>query len=356
MNKAEIDLILTAQVEKHKTPSVQYIIFDKDRIIHRFQAGLADIKGQIEAVEPTTINAFSTTKTFTALAVLQLAEKNLLDIHDAVEGYLPAFPYSPDITIRQLLTHSSGIPNPNPLPWIHLEKKHQTFDRNKFFEEIFNKYKKTKSGPNEKFAYSNLGYVFLGQIIEAVSGQTYEEYIRDNILKPLAIHPEELDFEINDSNQHAKGYQKKNSLLNWILGFFIDKTKYMDKVEGGWKPFKAYYINGTPYGGLVGNPDGFQKYIQELLKPDCILVSNESKEMLFTENLTNAGKKTGMCLSWFRGELNGQEYFAHAGGGGGYYCEIRIYPELGIGSVIMFNRTGVKDERFLNKLDVNYIR
>lgn len=73
--------------------------------------------------------------------------------------------------------------------------------------------------------------------------------------------------------------------------------------------------------------------------------------MLFTENFTNDGKPTGMCLSWFSGQLDGNQYYAHAGGGGGYYCEIRVYPDNGIGSVIMFNRTGMRDERFLDKLD-----
>ena len=129
----------------------------------------------------------------------------------------------------------------------------------------------------------------------------------------------------------------------------------MDTAEGKWKPFNNYYVNGNSYGGLIGNPAGFQKYIQELLKPDCLLISDQYKEMLFNENLTNSNKSTGMCLSWFRGQLNKQEYFAHAGGGGGFYCEIRIYPKLGKGSVIMFNRSGMKDERFLDKLDILHI-
>lgn len=58
-----------------------------------------------------------------------------------------------------------------------------------------------------------------------------------------------------------------------------------------------------------------------------------------------------MCLGWFTGELNGIPYYAHAGGGGGYYCEIRIYPEEKIGSVIFFNRSGMSDEKFLDKVD-----
>jgi D-alanyl-D-alanine carboxypeptidase len=58
-----------------------------------------------------------------------------------------------------------------------------------------------------------------------------------------------------------------------------------------------------------------------------------------------------MCLSWHSGKLNGQRYYTHAGGGGGFYFEIRIYPELGLGSVVMFNRTGMSDIRFLDKTD-----
>ena len=97
--------------------------------------------------------------------------------------------------------------------------------------------------------------------------------------------------------------------------------------------------------------NAFEKYIQELLKPNCRLIADESKKLLFTENYTNNNKATGMCLSWFSGKLDGKQYFSHAGGGGGFYCEIRIYPDIGIGSVIMFNRTGMSDERYLDHLD-----
>jgi len=351
----EPEKILTIQLEKNKTPSVQYIVFNKDEVIYRFQDGFADIKAQTKADRRTTFNAFSVVKTITSLAILQLAEKNKFNIDDPAIKYLPEFPYSPEITIRQLMAHTSGIPNPNPLSWIHLREEHNSFDRNRFFSEIFIKHNKIKSKPNEKFAYSNLGYVFLGQLIEKVSGQTYEDYIIDNILQASGIGPEQLNFKIVNKHEHAKGYQRQFSLLNWVLGLMIDKSKYMDKSEERWKPFKQYYINGTSYGGLIGNPDGFVKYIRELLKPDSLLISDKYKKILFEENLTNSNKRTGMCLSWFTGRLNGQEYFAHAGGGGGYYCEIRIYPEAGMGSVIMFNRSGVTDERFLDKLDKFFI-
>jgi D-alanyl-D-alanine carboxypeptidase len=349
MNK--VDNILANQVKGHKTPSVQYAIFDKDKVIHAFRSGLADVKNQRKVNEQTTYHAYSITKTFTALAILQLAEQGTLDIDHSAKKYLPGFPYSPDITIRQLMTHSAGIPNPIPLSWIHLASEHNSFDRDRFFAQIFRKHNKTSSKPNEKFSYSNLGYVLLGQLIEQVTESTYEQYIYERILKKIDLHPNELGFIISDVAQHAKGYHKWWSFLNLILGFLIDKSKYMDKREGPWKPFKNLYVNGPSYGGLIGTPAAFVKYIQELLRPGSSLISPDYKKMLFTENHTADDRPTGMCLSWFKGALNDKTYFAHSGGGGGYYCELRIYPDQGIGSVVMFNRTGLSDERFLDKLD-----
>jgi len=345
----DLDKIINKEVENHKTPSVQYVHFNEDSVLFTFQSGYADIQNQVTVGQKTTYNAFSVTKTFTALAILQLAEQEKLSIDASVKHYLPDFPYSSDITIRQLLSHSAGIPNPIPLSWIHLTTEHQTFNRNDFFKSIFKENKKTKSKPNEKYSYSNLGYVLLGQIIEIVSGASYENYIEVNIIKAMGVTAPDLGFSI-DSVHHAKGYLKKVGFTNLILGMFMDKS------EEKWKPFKKFYVNGSAYGGLIGNLNGFRKYIQELLKSNSRLISNKYKKMLFSENHTNRNKATGMCLSWFKGQLNGIQYFTHAGGGGGYYCEIRIYPELGRGSVIMFNRTGVRDERFLDKVDQYYIR
>jgi len=351
----EPDITLTKQLTGNKAPSVQYMIFDEYDVIHKFQSGFADIKNQKKVSWKSTFNAFSVTKTFTALAILQLVEKGVLDLDNSAKNHIAEFPYPEEITIRQLLTHSAGIPNPNPLAWIHLDAEHESFDRDAFFSPIIKKYSKTKSPPNQKFAYSNLGYFLLGQIIENTSGQTYEDYIRQHILKPLNIGPQELNFEIYDKEMQAKGYQKRYSLMNAVLGLFLDKKKYMSGPEGRWKPFKNYYVNGTSYGGLIGSADGFRKYIQALLDPDNPLITAQFKKHLFTENFTGSGKATGMCLSWFKGTLNDRDYYAHTGGGGGYYDEIRIYPDLGIGSVVMYNRSGMTDERILDTLDCYYL-
>lgn len=347
----EIEKILSDEVRKKRTPSIQYSVFDQNSIIKSYAFGFSDIENHKEAGAETTYNAYSVTKTFTALAILQLAQSGILNINDNVRDHLPDFPYNPAITIRQVLSHSAGIPNPIPLAWIHLPSENKTFNRDEFFNNILIKSRKSTHEPDAKFSYSNLGYVLLGRIIEKMSGMKYEKYIQNHIINVLGIPATEMSFEIQDPGKHATGYHKKSSLSNMILGFFIDKKKYMAKSGVDWKPFKPFYVNGPSYGGLIGTPDAFIKYIRELLNPDCRLITDEYRKLLFAENFTSGGKPSGMCLSWFKGRLNGKTYYTHAGGGGGYYCEIRIYPDQGIGSVVFFNRTGMTDQRFLDTTD-----
>lgn len=346
---------LAREISTQQTPSVQYFIFDQHHIIDSYCAGLSNVERQVEVNADTTYHAFSLTKTFTALAVLQLAEQNKLDIDHPVVQYLPGFYFGSDITIRHLLSHTAGITNPIPISWIHLLEEHEDFDRDEYFEPIMAKNRRVKSKPNDRFMYTNLGYIALGQFIEKVSVQKYETYVAEQIIAKLGLTEEDLGFTIAAPKQHATGYHKKNSFFYLILGLFMDKAKFFNKTEGAWKSLKPFYLNGAPYGGLIGKPMAFVRYIQALMQEEGPLLSESFKNLLFQENHTNKQQKTGMCLSWFTSQLQGHRFFTHAGGGPGYYCEMRLYPDLKLGSVLFFNRTGMSDERFLSKLDGKYL-
>ena len=150
---SQAEKYLQELIDQNKAPCVLYHIFDKENIVYQFKGGFSDVGKKIKANTETTFNAFSVTKTFTAIAILQLAEQKKLDIEQSAKDYLPDFPYPSTITVRQLLTHSAGIQNPIPLNWIHLAGENSTIDRNQFFNKIFLKHSKTKSGPNEKFSF-----------------------------------------------------------------------------------------------------------------------------------------------------------------------------------------------------------
>ena len=249
-----------------------------------------------------------------------------------------------------VLSHTAGIPNPLPLKWIHLAEEHTVFRRDPFFAKVFKAHPKTDFEPGTKFKYSNLGYILLGQVVEAVSGLPFEEYVNQNILAHCGPG---LSFEL-DPSAHAVGYHKWWTFTNAIFGFLIDRSKYMGRKVGKWVPFKPFYNNGTAYGGLFGSASGLIRYAQNLMDPHSVLLNNDFKEILFSEKVVR-NKATGMSLSWFTGNLKGHEYLAHAGGGGGYYCELRVYPRLGVGSVILYNCSGMRDERILDRADAFFI-
>jgi D-alanyl-D-alanine carboxypeptidase len=347
--------LLHDQVARGTTPAVQYRFVAPDSVLVRFDQGLADIAAGTPVSDATTYHGFSVTKTLTALAILQLAERGALRLDDPAADHLPEFPYPPDISLRHLLTHSAGIPNPVPLSWVHLAEEHATFDRDAFFRDVFTRHGSVKGPPNARFAYSNLGYVLLGQVIERVTGTVYEQYVMENVLLPAGIAPADLDFAIRPA-QSAKGYHRRYSPSALLLGLFVDRSRFLGPAEQGWRPFRPYYVNGIAYGGMSGTADGFARYLQALLDPASGLLSDESRRLLFTENVLSDGTPSGMALSWFRGELDGHVYLAHAGGGGGYYAEVRVYPELRRASVILFNRSGMRDERFLDRVDREPLR
>lgn len=226
-----INDFLIQQVEKHQTPSIQYAFFDTDSIIFEKRYGWLNIKKAAQVDASTTYHLYSITKTFTALSVLQLAQAGKIDVNKSIAFYLPAFPYSKEITIKQLLSHTSGIPNPIPLKWIHIAEEHHECNRNNFFADICMANPKLVFEPGTDFKYSNLGYVFLGQLVEQVSGQSFETYVTENIMEPCSISASELNFEIRPAT-HAIGYHKWLSFSNAIFGFLIDKKKFMGKREG----------------------------------------------------------------------------------------------------------------------------
>ncbi len=333
------------------SPAAVYLHFDADSILHRSYVGLADIARSRAVDAGTTFNFFSVTKTLTATAILQLAEQGLLALDTPVVRYLGEFPYGDRITLRHLLTHTGGLPNPLPLSWVHFPEEHGKFDEHAFFEKVFTKHPKTRSVPGASMRYSNLDYVWLGWVIERVSGKPYEAYVQEHLLSKSGVGAQ-AGFRI-DPAVHAKGYQPYWSFMNLLLGMFIDKAKLMGPREGKWKPFRYNQLNGSAYGGLIGTPNDLARFGQALLQDR--LLQPASRTELFREALLNDGSLSGMSLSWFTGRLNGQDYRHHAGGGGGYYVEFRLYPALQRGSVLVLNRTGVSDQRLLDKLDARFI-
>jgi D-alanyl-D-alanine carboxypeptidase len=264
---------------------------------------------------------------------------------------LPDNPYSGHpITVRHLLDHTAGLPNPIPLRWVHMTEENASFDEDAAFAQVLSRNTDLKSQPGDKFGYSNIGYWVLGKIVEWVTGQSYSDYVRANVLLPSGIPAQEMDFVIPDQSRHAKGYLAKYSLMNLVKGFITDSKLWGD-YEGNWLRVKSHQLNGPSFGGLIGTARGFACFLQDQLRTESVLFSPETKRLMETQQSDSAGEPIPMTLGWHIGETNGVAYFFKEGGGGGFHSEMRLYLTKGIASVVMVNRTNFNSTKFLNRVD-----
>lgn len=334
-----------------QVPGLQYIVVDTDGTLFEYAGGLGDIQNQEAMTLDTTLMAYSMTKTFTAVAILQLVEQGRLRLDDEIDRYLPDIPYgSHHITIRQLLDHTSGLPNPIPLRWAHLVEEHASFDEDAALAQVLHDNPKLAFEPGQKFAYSNIGYWLLGKIVEQVTGQSYPDYVRANVLLPLGLSAREMNFVIPDPARHANGYLAKYSLMNLMKGFVTD-SKFWGGYEGNWLRLKSHHLNGPAFGGLVGTARAFARFLQDQLRTESVLFGRETKRLLETQQTDGTGKPIPMTLGWHFGETQGAVYFFKEGGGGGFHSEMRLYPTKRIASVVMVNSTEFDSTKFLNRVD-----
>jgi CubicO group peptidase (beta-lactamase class C family) len=154
-------------------------------LIYERSFGFSSFRTSEPLNEQTSFQLASISKTFTSAAVLMLQQDSLLSIDDPLKQYIPEFPY-PDITIRQLLSHTSGLQN---YMWM-VERywKKAVPPNNEDVLQLFLSYPRPLNfTPGERFDYSNTGFVFLGLLIERVSGQSYSSFIQERIFDPLQM-------------------------------------------------------------------------------------------------------------------------------------------------------------------------
>ena len=324
-------------------------------VVLEHAGGWADIRRQVPVDAATTMMAYSMSKTITAVAALQLVEAGRAGLDDPVERYVDSFPYGSSVTVRQLISHTSGIPNPIPLRWVHPEARHGSFDENRALATVLGDHQRLSFEPGTRYAYSNIGYWLLGKVVERVSGETFSSYVGGHILRPLAIAPRELGYVVADPAHHAIGYLEKYSFMNLAKGFLIDRDLIGD-YSGRWLEIRSHYLNGPAFGGLVGTASGFGKFLQDQLRERSVLFNDTTRHLFYAPQQTTRGAPVAMTLGWHIGDLDGTRFFYKEGGGGGFHCMMRVYPGDGIGTVVMTNATGFDVRRLLDTIDASFVR
>jgi len=243
------------------------LVADNGKVIYQKGAGLANMEWNIPNAPDTKFRLGSVTKQFTATLVLQLVEQGKIKLDGKLIDYLPD--YRPDtgtrVTIHNLLSHTSGIPNYTALPDFF-----ENVSRNPFKVDDF--VRKYASGdlqfePGTKFTYSNSGYFLLGAIIEKVTGKSYEQVLRENIFEPVGMKNSGFDHWNAIIGKRATGYSKTPR------GY--ETAPYLDMSI----PYAA--------GSLYSTVEDLFLWDQALYGEK--ILSAKSKELMFKPNLNNYG-------------------------------------------------------------------
>lgn len=198
------------------------LVAENGKVIFKKGFGLANMEWNIPNQSDTKFRLGSISKQFTALLIVKLAEEGKIKLDVPITTYLPDYPKEngDKITIHNLLTHTSGIPNYTAAPNFLKDKSRLPFTPSEFVK-TFDKLP-LEFTPGEKFRYSNSGYFLLGYIIEKISGKTYEQYLQEVILTPLKMANTGYDhFEVILKNR-AAGYEKNGK--NISNASFIDMS------------------------------------------------------------------------------------------------------------------------------------
>ena len=349
-----VESLLTSLASTSKTPGIQYRVVTSTGVAYEHASGWADINHQRPVDAATTMMAYSMSKTMTAVAALQLVESGAVGIDDAVERYVVSLPYGPGVTVRQLIAHTSGIPNPIPLRWVHPAERHGTFDEDAALAIVLRRHPRLSFAPGSRYAYSNIGYWLLGKVIERASGEALPAYVVERILRPLAIDRRDLAYTVADPEHHAVGYLEKYSLMNLAKGLLIDRQLVGD-YSGRWLAIRSHYPDGPAFGGLVGTATGFGTFLQDQLRGHSALFNDATRRLFYTQQRTTRGASIPMTLGWHIGLVDGTPFFYKEGGGGGYHSMMRVYQQHGVGTVVMTNATGFDVRRLLDTIDRSFI-
>lgn len=223
----------------------QILLAEKGKVIFNHSYGTAPGWYGSEIINSTPLDIASVSKTFTAAAIMILQERGLLEYEDKLIKYYPQLPY-PDVTVRQMLNHTSGLPNILGLIFEKLD--HTKYYTNDDVIELLIKYKPAPSfQAGERFQYNNLGYQLLAGIIEQVSGGSYEQFLRTNFFTPLGMnntfhYSENKEIqdnykEITIDNFHlmTKGesniYSTASDLYKWAQGIKNGKVLKKESIE-----------------------------------------------------------------------------------------------------------------------------
>lgn len=336
----QLDTLMQDFLQRERVPGGAWGVVVDGALVHVGVAGLRDVAAGAPVQPDTVFRIASMTKSFTAMAILQLRDAGKLSLDDPADKYVPElrrlrYPTTdaPRITIRQLLTHAAGFPEDNP--W----GDQQLSISEARFEQLLREGIAFANAPGVAYEYSNYGFAILGRIVSRVSGMPYPDYVQRRLLGPLGMRSTTLEPGAVPRAQLALGYRREDELwklepqladgafgaMGGMLTSLEDLGRYVGVFLDAW-PAR----DGASAGPLSR---ASLREMQQLWRARPAVVTRGGDGAI---QLNAGGYGYGLRISQ---SCDFGHVVAHSGGLPGFGSQMRWLPEYGVGLIGFGNRT-----------------
>jgi CubicO group peptidase (beta-lactamase class C family) len=316
------DALLSGLIQTND-PGLAILVAQDGKILFEKGHGLAGLEHRVPITPQTIFRIGSITKQFTAAAILKLQEEGKLSVEDKLSKYIPGFPRGDEVTLRQLLTHTSGLGD-----YLHDSNIQSRVTNATTTEVIIKEIEKHPYdlAPGTKWHYSNSGYVLLGYIVEKVSGQSYGDFLRENFFQPLGM-------------TNAGVYHSHLGLSHEALGYILGTNGFMRALneDGSW-------TGGC--GALYSTVDDLNRWNEGVFN-GRVLDAASFKEAftLVKEFESQTNSDSGYGFGWAVEHDRGLQVIGHLGGLPGFRsCLLRVPDEKFTVAVLSNVRSWTNDD------------
>ncbi len=284
------------------------------KVILRKGYGLAEVEHEVKADGDSMFRMGSITKQFTAAAIMRLVEQGKINLDDPITTHVPGYnTQGREITVRHLLTHTSGIKSYTEIKRIMVEEPEREFTRHEMLEMVQNE--PLAFEPGTKSVYCNTGYYLLGMIIEKVSGKGYCEYLQDEFFGPLGLAHTRCDSNTEIIKGRAQGYT------------VVEEKVVNDRGLASGTPFAA--------GGLLASAHDLVVWADALAAGK--VVSPASYKLMSTPFKLAGGGATDYGFGLFIDSLDGHARLQHGGNIFGFNSMLARFPDDGVTVAVISN-------------------
>lgn len=340
----ELTSLLESEMKRQHVAGMMLTIVSKDSVLYADGLGYADVERKTPVTERHLFRQGSITKLFTAVAVLKLVEEGKLRMDSRLKDIAPEIPFQNDwegkhpVTIAQLLEHSTGFHDKTPL-----EEFNYTDKSSGSLQALgaFRKYLVTQWRPGERHSYSNVNYAILTYIIEKVSGEPFQSYMRAQVFSPLGMPQANVQLTNDTTDTYSKGYVWQGNQFRNV-------------------PHRPQYVAG--YGSLNASALDFahalQVYLRDWKTPDGPFLS---EQMLYRSETPNTylSAHAGMQNTYACGnesrEIGGRVFRGHSGSIAGYLSNFLYSREMGHGFAFSINTYNEGFYRYATDLIAKFI-